>query len=306
MYEQSSMGAEGRERETQQQRNEKLTADLRRIIAEEEAKEQKTISHESQDAPPKTTTNVEGKNQQIEVQRQSVESQVTPEAIIEEIRPELQSLAYQMRQGIIEGRSDSIVGDEVSARLPTLFMHRLMQRYAQEHGTQDPKVVFMAGNRDRFGSSTTAMQEYMASRREDIGQRTLLMTEYITSGDVLYDELYMLPKDTIKDVAVLRTDTDGSYDEQPASIQNGGQVMVGGRASMQAQMLHNEALGQHMAGVEKKFIQHTDEVLIETEGSSYQAPTTQRRREFQPEAVARARELIYALADETYEELFKG
>lgn len=304
MNEQLPTGAEARERQNNQQRNDKLSDSLRRIIAEEEAKEQGKVLDKttplgavSESAPAKPAV------EQAEV---TPEQKVTPEAIIEELKPELQSLAYQMKQGIIEGRWDSIVGDEVSARLPTLFMHRLMQRYAQEHGTRDPKVVFMAGDRERFGSSKSAMENYIASRQDDIGERTLLVTEYVSGGDVLYDELNMLPKGVTKDVAVLRTDTNGTYDEQSASVQRGGQVMVGGRASSQAQMLHNEELGRAMSGVEKRYIQHTDEALIEVEGRSYQAPTTQRRENFQPEAVARARELIYKLADETYEELFRS
>ncbi|QQS26986.1 hypothetical protein IPM44_00165 [bacterium] len=306
MYEQLPTGAEAREEENQRQRNDTLSKDLERIIAEEEEKERKRSSTVVQSVSPKNAIRIESQDSQVDTLQKSAEKQATPEAIIEELRPELQSLAYQMKQGIVEGRWDSIVGDEVSARLPTLFMHRLLQRYAQEHGTRDPRVVFMAGDRDRFGSSKTAMEEYIASRREDIGQRTLLVTEYVTSGDVLYDELSMLPTDTVKDVAILRVDSNGMYDEQSSVAQRGGLVMVGGRMASQAQMLHNEALGKAMSGVQKRHIQHTDEVLIESEGISYQAATTQRRRDFKPEAVARARELIYAMADEIYEELFRG
>lgn len=232
------------------------------------------------------------------------EKQTTPEAIIADIAPDLNELADRMKQGIIEGRWDSIIGDETSGRLPTLFFHRLMQRYAQEHGSRAPKVVFMQGDKEeRYGSAKDAMNQYTASRRQDIGDRALYVSEYGATGDSLGNAYFDLPPDITLDVAMLRANSE-AFDRQRFKGGKISDLMIGRyEPDAPVPLVHDDKVGKTMSGVKKRHIERTD-YDPDIESSSYPAPTTQRSPNYNPELVTRARELINKLADETYERLF--
>lgn len=58
-------------------------------------------------------------------------------------------LIEKMFSEIKDHKFDVVIGDDVSGRLPTLIIGGLMKLVYKEMGVQGPKILFLAGHRDK-------------------------------------------------------------------------------------------------------------------------------------------------------------
>ena len=67
--------------------------------------------------------------------------------IFEESRPAFDGLIDRLKEPLREGRWESVLGDDVSGRLPALVIGDLMARVARERGRDAPSRFFIPGRR---------------------------------------------------------------------------------------------------------------------------------------------------------------
>lgn len=92
-------------------------------------------------------------------------------------------LVYEMRGKVLD--YDSIIGDDISGRLPTLIIGKLVNRKRRELGKNPVPVLFIAGGKSKniWGEKQReGVTGFLKDRKSDIGHKTLISTEYISSG----------------------------------------------------------------------------------------------------------------------------
>ncbi len=137
---------------------------------------------------------------------------------LEAMRPQFQDMATQLQAGIEAHKWDAIIGDDVSGRLPALFVGRLMQRSAEATGTKTPNIMFAAPDKSAEEDKREALREHFAKYQDKLGDRVLIVTEFIASGDNIRQLTSTLPKGVGKDIASLRVSPYFDEDYQHSSF----------------------------------------------------------------------------------------
>lgn len=199
---------------------------------------------------------------------------------LESSRPALTELALELKEGLLSEKWDSIIGDEVSGHLPTLFIHELMKRVAHDHDAKVPVRILLAAGHNGYDEQKLAAntEQFLASRKDRLGERALIVTEYIMTGKSVKRIVEAMPESTEVDIAAV-----GLLGRMPR---------VGG-FFRPTKIYHSES-GNSFYGaheyVGRKKVEHT--------------PFTERDPDSDPELVRHARDRVVDLADSVYDQLF--
>lgn len=187
---------------------------------------------------------------------------------IRELEGPIENLVWQLKEAIISGKYDAIIGDDASGRIPTLVFRKIMEaRIHKLHLNLTPeeqrdalKTYFVTGSAavkwnsdfpDRKGAmnqSNADMLKYFKSIKPNIKNKALLITEYISTGGVITGLAEALKKAGIPfDVATVVKREE--YDEVDKNISSkGGRLFIGSYGCLP------DIFGQKLlSGVGKKF-----------------------------------------------------
>jgi hypothetical protein len=76
---------------------------------------------------------------------------------------------------------DTIIGDDASGRLPTLFLREIANNKRAKEGKENSKTFFLVGGRYTDEQIFQASTDFISSMKPMLG-RVLLATEHIASG----------------------------------------------------------------------------------------------------------------------------
>ncbi len=119
------------------------------------------------------------------------------ESAFEDTEKDFDNLLEQLAAGIKEGRWNSILGDDVSARLPALVVGKIATRYAKEHEMKIPKQIFFSGGSADYDDKELDdvenisekrqenLKDYIENQAKNLGERTLIITEHIVKGQTV-------------------------------------------------------------------------------------------------------------------------
>jgi hypothetical protein len=167
---------------------------------------------------------------------------LTPVERLDKVVPELLHLTQELRDGIIDSRWDSIISDDVSARIPALIIRSVIKQYAMAHNASVPDLFFVAGGRDSVvdspdpvdhelaqGHRIANMQDAMKDSRSKFGERTLLLSDVIVTEDSLMDMAEGLHDAAVKfDIAILHENSNTRTGKAEYSFYEGAQWYGGG------------------------------------------------------------------------------
>jgi hypothetical protein len=123
-----------------------------------------SLSHDEQQAnwhpqPPEFTPPPEDRDR------------LTPTERLEAARPQLEQLVAAMAPDIRAGRWDALLGDDVSGRLPTLILRRIITRAYAAQGRPAPATYFVA-----MGQDVSYIYD------DESSQRIMDVRDYLISG----------------------------------------------------------------------------------------------------------------------------
>ena len=207
--------------------------------------------------------------------------------IFEESRPAFDGLIDRLKEPLREGRWESVLGDDVSGRLPALVIGDLMARVARERGRDAPSRFFIPGRRQER-SLLSQEEEYLRSIKERLGQRTLLVTEYIASGGTMKALASLLNREGIPfDIAAVSSEKTAEEMKREERFQD-AQFYIGTTEKPLLGFVF-WARGA-VTGIEKR--------------AHEQEPLATRNFWADPELVVAARKKAQEMADELYEKYF--
>ena len=109
-----------------------------------------------------------------------------------ELRFPIETLLGELRESIEKGKYKVIIGDDVSARIPTLIINNIIKKYNEEKKEKAPQLFFIPGSgriEEHLGGSQEGKQEdienyvlleyFKPLKTED---RVLICTDWIQSG----------------------------------------------------------------------------------------------------------------------------
>ncbi|MFA6593756.1 MAG: hypothetical protein WCT16_00705 [Candidatus Buchananbacteria bacterium] len=76
---------------------------------------------------------------------------------------------------------DTIISDDASGRLPSLFFRKIINRQKKKSGQKGVKTFFASGGQHEDKVIMNGLREFFTKNREQLG-KVLLVTEYIDSG----------------------------------------------------------------------------------------------------------------------------
>ncbi len=229
-------------------------------------------------------------------------------AALESMRFQFQDVAVQLRPGIEAHRWDAIIGDDVSGRLPALFVGRLMQRHAAATGAATPNIMFAAPDKMAGEEKQQALREHFANHQDKLGHRVLIVTEFIASGDNLRGLVATLPQGVEADIASLRVSRNFDDDYQryafPRSSIYYGDVwseppLYARRPTEEASAAERKGISQGIIGIEKDETSATSHRRIV--GHDERGRIIPRDR---GQFISQARRLLYDFADKMYDQTF--
>ena len=108
----------------------------------------------------------------------------TPVPILE--KPMLK-ICTELKPKLEEGEYGIVVGDDTSARLPTLVVRGFAGFVSEKKGIRKPSTVFLqAGNKVTDEDLASQFEDRIVSQSKGIeGKKALIITEYIFRGNVL-------------------------------------------------------------------------------------------------------------------------
>ena len=226
--------------------------------------------------------------------------------VLERSREDFLNLATEIKDPIEERRWDSVIGDDISGRLPSIFIHRLMKNYAQEHGLRSPTLLFVAPSNEEMSSGSyvdrfkgyrnqQVIGKYLKDRQRRLGKRTLLVTEFIAQRRHISRIINGLPRDTAFDVASLAI---SSRRAKP------------GPGSMLYQHNGSRSLGQRIyyaqigdSGAPEIYTSLARQAVGRVK--SPWRPTSYRADGHDPRSVQRIQAMVIDMADQIYDEVFR-
>lgn len=212
------------------------------------------------------------------------------EKALEDYEPALEALAHVLKGPIMRRDWDAVIGDDVSGRFPTLFLARIMRRYAATTHTQAPNIMFAAPDRDMTLEQERKMKEHFARAKGRLGKNVLLVTEYIAWGEHLASLKGALPSDVHVDIAIGAINPDLDDEKKRTTLRSFGDSQVYFTGIEAFPSLTFSSAARAATGRDK----------------DPNIPTSFRRENTDPALIRRALELVNQKADEVYEKEFKG
>jgi hypothetical protein len=103
---------------------------------------------------------------------------------IEEIMPAMQSGISELREAIINGYYDALVGDDTSGRIPTLILRGVISHVNTALGRPSLPAIFVKGRGEGLPEkdSQKLLQKMHALTKGSDKPRALIVTEYMSGG----------------------------------------------------------------------------------------------------------------------------
>lgn len=127
----------------------------------------------------------------------------TVENAFEDTKEDFARLIEQLAEGIKDGRWTTILGDDVSGRLPALVIGKIITHYNKEHSLKLPNRIFFAGGSINYDDLSIEdlptseqakkntqeqqqkLEEYIHEQLKNLNGRVLIVTEHIIGGKTL-------------------------------------------------------------------------------------------------------------------------
>src|SRR3989344_4807506 len=124
----------------------------------------------------------------------------------------------RMKPDILAGRWSSVIGDDISGRIPALVVRNLLERVSNEQESAMPPGFFYAGG-EGVGKRRESLREYIGRIKPSLGQRTLIVTEYVLKGESIKTLAEILKENGIAfDVVTLYGYSDAEPKEQMSQV----------------------------------------------------------------------------------------
>jgi hypothetical protein len=104
---------------------------------------------------------------------------------IDELMPAMQSGISELRETIVNGYYDALVGDDTSGRIPTLILRGVISHIDRAYGRPSLPAIFVNG---RYEGLTSVDEQRLSqkmralSKRSTQTPRALIVTEYMSGG----------------------------------------------------------------------------------------------------------------------------
>ncbi len=110
---------------------------------------------------------------------------------IEAMREPIENLLEQLREKIDRGEYSLLIGDDVSARIPTLIFRKIFKELYKGLNEKTPETLFVAGSGhdnaeisgEKLDNKKRAIREFLLKHSPE--KRILILTEYIRTGSTL-------------------------------------------------------------------------------------------------------------------------
>lgn len=92
-------------------------------------------------------------------------------------------LVYELRERVLD--YDSIISDDVSGRLPSLILRKLINRKREEQEKDPIPIYFVAGGKTfepLEEIQRSSVRDFIEEKKDELGDKTLVSTEYIKKG----------------------------------------------------------------------------------------------------------------------------
>jgi hypoxanthine phosphoribosyltransferase len=196
--------------------------------------------------------------------------------------PQLKALAEQLKEGMAEGRWDSVVGDDISGHFPAIMVHHWLKKAARQHDRKVSAIMFVAPKRNAGEDKRGALKNYFSGRRKRLGDRTLVVTDTIDSGETISMILEALPRDLPADVASVSVREDF--------------VKHGSASDIIANNFYHppSEIGMSLHGLR----------IVTGREKDWHNATVKRRSDYDPLLSQAARQTVINMADQIYSDLF--
>jgi len=241
----------------------------------------------------------------------------TIENAFEDTKQDFAHLVEQISEGIKEGRWTTILGDDVSGRLPALVIGKIIARYNREHGINPPKRIFFAGgsinyedvpdedlpspekNEQNIQERQQKLETYIQDQSKNLGDRVLIVTEHVVGGRTVRRIGKILNREGINfDVASLWSTKRAStlktiLEHEEHNIFDQTQFFIG-----QENAGASDPFGSHISG----FLYDLGVPLNEATGIKKDGtgPVAKLNKEADRDLVKLARQKVREMADEIY------
>lgn len=177
-------------------------------------------------------TNKEGESlqgQKIELTEEEIQEKVSRLGDIDELAEKVES---PFTSGTIKALArlvvklerdlpiyDTILSDDTSGRLPSLFLRKIIDRVRSKTGQVSVKTYFLAAGNNDNPAKDEAVKNFLSGKKEEIG-KALLVTEYMDRGNTIMNIMELLAGIGINfDVACV-----SARDEAESYIQDKGDI----------------------------------------------------------------------------------
>lgn len=231
---------------------------------------------------------------------------------IDEARPELFALGRQLQEPFSERRWAALVGEDQGGRLPLLLLGRLATQFAKTHDLLPPQRLFLSGGKRLLCDSDVfaELDKHVKDMKQKLqGQRVLLVTEFMSSGASISAlgglfKKHGIPFDIASVSIGLYPHEYKSGKPQAAQLEfgkNTGEVPQEILKKIQVEMPDDTNIYYGTVGGAGLLFYHPSEPqgTLKTSGDVF----TKRNPYARQNIVQSAREKIYHVADEIFEEL---
>lgn len=111
----------------------------------------------------------------------SEEKRILIEKLLENQRDACERVLIRMKSDIDSRRWDSVLGDDVSGRIPALILWNVLRNAYAEQESAAPQAFFYAGG-ENIEQRRENLKEYVKRIKSKLGKRTLIVTEFVISG----------------------------------------------------------------------------------------------------------------------------
>lgn len=227
------------------------------------------------------------------------------ESIIMEFRDPIMDIINQLQTKIDCGEYNLIIGEDVSGRIPTLIIERIIKNIYSEKGYAKPGTLFFAGSgvldRESEQEKTEKITEILTnyskklSQNKDLAvkpnQRALIVTEFIETGRSMIPLARALEKSGIDfDIAALER-SNKLHINLPVEIR--GKITYNGIVSQPSRIFYNK----HLSGTTKKAWEAHSEPLKKVLKEQPNLKNDSKFPKTDPNGVKLAREAARNLAD---------